>query len=260
MTSTCHVWQHEGYCDALAVEIAFMADLLRDAHPTTPVPACPDWTITDLVKHVGGVHRWAARMVREQTSSRIAGRLIKLALPRKADDYPGWLADGGNLLVATLRAAEPDAPMWAWGADQHVRFWSRRMLHETTVHRTDAEQALGREPSVETRVAVDGIDELLDNLPGAAYFAANVTELRGNGESLQCLATDTGDTWLIELQPDRFTWSHGSAAQAQVSVTLRGTAPDLYLLLWRRCPVENARFELAGEASVLKRWLDKSAV
>jgi uncharacterized protein (TIGR03083 family) len=238
-----------------------MADLIRGANPTTPVPTCPDWTLADLVKHLGGVHRWAGRMVREQAPARIPSRLIELALPNQRADYPDWLADGGHLLMAALRGAEPDAPMWAWGADQHARFWSRRMLHETTVHRTDAEQALGREPRVDTSVAVDGIDELLDNLPGAAYFAANVTELRGNGESLECLATDTGDTWLIELYPDRFTWRHDSAAaHAPASAILRGTAADLYLLLWRRRPLDDARFALEGESSVLEHWLDKSAV
>ncbi|MFJ6752135.1 maleylpyruvate isomerase N-terminal domain-containing protein [Streptomyces sp. NPDC091266] len=49
----------------------------------------------------------------------------------------------------TFRAVDPDAPMWAWGADQHARFWVRRMLFETLVHRTGAETAVGIRPTVD---------------------------------------------------------------------------------------------------------------
>jgi hypothetical protein len=32
--------------------------------------------------------------------------------------------------------------MWAWGPDKHARFWSRRMLHETAVHRVTGDPTL----------------------------------------------------------------------------------------------------------------------
>jgi hypothetical protein len=42
------------------------------------------------------------------------------------------------------------------------------MLHETTVHRADAELALGVEPVISPAVAVDGGSGLFANLPTAA--------------------------------------------------------------------------------------------
>jgi uncharacterized protein (TIGR03083 family) len=256
---TCHIWSHARYCEAVRSEIARFVEVVDGADPSRRVPACPDWTLADLIEHMGGIHRWVERMVSVQTPTRIPSRLIELGLPAAKVDYPGWLAAGGPGLVDTLRRADPEAPMWAWGADQHVRFWSRRMLFETAVHRMDAEQAVGQVTSIDAPVAVDGIDELLDNLPGAAYFAPNVKELRGNGESLQFVAADTGDTWQIELQPDGFTWRHDASA-APVSVGIRGTAPDLFTLLWRRRPLESPPFEVTGDDAVLTRWLEKSAV
>ncbi|SCK59943.1 TIGR03083 family protein [Streptomyces sp. SceaMP-e96] len=68
-------------------------------------------------------------------------------------------------------ATDPDAPMWAWGVDQHARFWMRRMLFETLVHRTDAERAVGRRPVIDPALATDGVDEFLANLPFATSFA-----------------------------------------------------------------------------------------
>src|SRR5205814_1893884 len=80
---------------------------------------------------------------------------------------------------------------------------------------------------------VDGIDELLDNLPSAAYFAPKVAELRGAGETLCVSATDTGTSWRITLEPERFWWEHDGAGADTV---VRGAAPDLLLMLYGRLP------------------------
>ena len=100
--------------------------------------------------------------------------------------------------------------MWAWGSDQHARFWPRRMLHETTVHRADAELAGGTDPSVDDAVGIDGVDELLDNLPSAVYFAPNVAELKGDGDTLAIVAGDgDGDSaGRSTSREDGFAWSH----------------------------------------------------
>jgi len=94
--------------------------------------------------------------------------------------------------------------MWAWGADQRVRFWSRRQLHETLVHRIDVELALGLVPAASPAVAADAIDEFLVNLSGAAYFSSRVKDLRGDGERLSFQATDQGREWSVSLLPEGF--------------------------------------------------------
>jgi hypothetical protein len=80
-----------------------------------------------------------------------------------------------------------------WAA-AHARCWSRRMVHETALHRVDAELALGVEPRIHLAVAVDGVGEFLENLPRSG-------SLRGNGEQLRPAATDQPVHWTITRDP-----------------------------------------------------------
>jgi len=53
------------HIEALRMEGDHMAAAIRAADPGAPVPPCPDWVVRDLVRHVGGVHRWATGYVAE---------------------------------------------------------------------------------------------------------------------------------------------------------------------------------------------------
>jgi uncharacterized protein (TIGR03083 family) len=248
---------HLEYCDAVAREVETFAARVTGVDPDIPVPTCPGWTIASLIKHAGGVHRWAAAMVRVGATARLDPRTLDLGLPPAATEYPDWLAAGAGPLVTALREAEPDRPMWAWGADQHARFWSRRMLLETTVHRADAELALGRSPEIDAAVAIDGLDELLENLPCAGYFAPRVNRLKGTGESLHWHATDGGGEWMIVLGPDGFTWGRG---HGKATVAVRGPAAGLLLLAYGRRGPDGEGLECLGDRTVLERWLSNSAL
>jgi uncharacterized protein (TIGR03083 family) len=247
---------HVACCDVLTTEIAQFVDTLHGADMTIPVATCGDWLLSDLVEHLGQIHRWAATMVRAKSDVRIDRREIDFDMPASSRGLADWFAAGGAGLVSTLRAADPDAAMWAWGLDQHVRFWSRRQLHETAIHHADAKLALGREPAMTTPVAVDSIDELLTNLPCAGYFAPGIDKLRGDGEMLQLEATDVDNNrgdWLITLGADGFTWEHG---RGKGSVVVRGAVNDLALLMWgRRRATDAALFEIRGDRALLDSWL-----
>jgi uncharacterized protein (TIGR03083 family) len=244
-------------CNALEAEVAAFAEDAQRADPSLPVAACPPWDLAELIKHLGSIHRWAGQMVRDGAQQRLSFREVPLELPDDKAAYPRWLLEGGAWLLDILRKADPDTPMWAWGADQHARFWARRMLHETTVHHADALLALGRTPSLEAARAVDGIDEFLDNLPHAAYFAPNVKELKGEGESLHFHCTDAEGEWMIQLNPDGFTWERG---HGKGSVAVRGAASDLLLLVYGRLKPEPERFQIFGDTDVLSRWLQHAHI
>lgn len=248
--------QHAEACDLLPAVIESFAATLEQADPRAPVPTCPGWDVAKLAKHVGLTHRWAAEMVRTRTTERLDLRTIDAGLPADAAGYPAWIRAGGDALVQTLRDADGDDPMWAWGADQHVRFWSRRMVHEAHVHGADLALACDREPEIAAPLAVDGIDELLDNLPRAVAFAPAVAELRGAGESLHLHSTDVDGEWMIELLPDGFRWEH---AHGKGTVAVRGRASDLMLLLYRRLPADDERFTCFGDSALLAHWLTHSA-
>lgn len=242
---------HTEYCAAASVEIARFSAAIHGADLKKPVAACPPWDVAKLIKHLGTIHRWAGRMVKEVAQERLDFKLLDLDLPASESSYPAWFAAGGEQLLSVLRSFDPNAPMWAWGADHHARFWSRRMAHETGMHRADAELALGRQPSFDAAIAVDGIDEFLENLPCAASFSPDVKDLRGSGESIHFHCTDTEGEWLIELQPDGFSWQHG---HGKGSAAVRGTASDLLLLVYGRRRHADGAFQVFGDSALLDRW------
>ena len=183
---------HETHCDLLEAELATTEAAFRAVDPAAPVPACPDWTVADLAKHLGGVHRWAAHLVATLATERDRAPQdpTRPGPDGTADEWADWLADGGRRLVATLRAADGTSPVWTWGDGTDVAWWTRRQLHETLVHRIDALQAAGAEWTVDPGVAVDAIDEHLGNIAASAYFSSGVANLKGDG-SLHLHATDT---------------------------------------------------------------------
>ena len=241
---------HDEACAELVPVVDAFADALAGADLATPVPTCPEWTLLDLACHMGRIHRWATLLVRERAQERM--RAPRDGEPGAGDDVAGWLRDGGHALVDTLRAADPDEPMYSWGADQHVRFWSRRQLHETVIHHADAQLALGRPVAIAPAVAADGIDELLDNLLAARHFSPKVAEVRGDGETIHLHAVDTPDAggmgeWLVTMQPDGYSYSHG---HAKGDVAVRGALADLELVMYNRVPLDE-RFEVFGDRALI---------
>jgi len=248
---------YQDTCDALAGAVQRYSSAIAGADLATPVAATPKWTIAGLTKHLGSIQRWCERMVREQARDRLDFRQLDLELPASDEGYPAWFSAGADRLLATLRAADADAPMWAWGADHHVRFWPRRMLHEATVHYADVELALAHLPSIDVRVAVDGVDEFLENLSHAVYFAPRVLELRGEG-SLHLHCTDAVGEWMIRLRPDGFDWEHG---HGKGDVAVRGSAADLLLLTYgRRSATDGERFQVFGNDGLLSWWQERAAI
>jgi uncharacterized protein (TIGR03083 family) len=245
------MFTHQRCCDLAGAEIARFAAVIRGADPDTPVRTCGRWTLADLIQHIGHIHRWVAGMVAERSPTRHSRKKADLPLPADPATWPGWLAEAETLLVPVLRAADPDTRMWAWGPDKHVRFWSRRMVHETAVHRVDAELALGIQPRVDPAVAADGVEEFLENLPRSR-------SLRGDGEQLRLAATDRPDRWTIVRHPAGFDWARGDPEgdppEEAGSVTVRAGTAELYLLLWGRRPVADPRYQVTGDRSLMEHW------
>ena len=245
---------HDEHCDALEVEIERFASTFETADTGLRVPSCPDWSVEELALHLGTIHRWAQRLVVTRAPERVSSATMNLDLdPVDAT----WLRRGGESLLATLRNADPDDSMWAWGVDQHVRFWSRRQLHETLVHRIDLELAIGAPWSVEPKVALDAIDELFQNLAPAGRFSPRVRELRGEGELLRFTSIDTSASWTVQLLPEGFAFVMSSDVP---HVELSGPAADLFGVLYRRQPLEGSDLQVVGHRPLLDFWLSNSAL
>jgi uncharacterized protein (TIGR03083 family) len=258
MTRRCHGFDHEAYCAGVEAETVTFSDTINGADPTAPVPSCGSWLLYDLVEHCGHIHRWATAIAGKLSARRLNRKNADWPLPPNPAEYAIWLAEGGVDLVEVLRVADPDAPCWVWGGDPRVHWWSRRMLHETTVHRCDAQIALGVDMTIEPAVAVDGIDEFLDNLPYAVNFAPGVVNLRGNGHRLRLSCPDREVIWTITLDNDGFTWSHDRTGPVDAAVN--ADAGDLYLVVWGRLTLDDPRVGVTGDRALLRHWFSYSAI
>ncbi|HTJ68505.1 MAG TPA: maleylpyruvate isomerase family mycothiol-dependent enzyme [Actinospica sp.] len=259
----CHALEAPRVLDLIAADVARVATLIAEADPDRRVPSCPRWTLADLVEHLGEVHRWVAAIVTRLPLQRIELGTEEVGFPKDSwSAAPEWFAAGGKALVEALGKADLDAPCYTWGGDQHVRFWLRRMLHETTVHRVDVELAvLGEAGALDAAVAVDNIDEFLGNVPYTKRFRPEVRDLHGDGETIHLHATDLDESdlpgeWLITLEPHGFRWSH---AHVKGAAAVRGTARDLALWINHRTPDAAPGLELLGEEPLLAYWSAKTA-
>ncbi|MGW3819167.1 maleylpyruvate isomerase family mycothiol-dependent enzyme [Streptomyces sp. NPDC005046] len=244
---------------AVAAETARFVATVKNADLATPVPTCPGWTLADLVKHTGSVQRWFSVLIRARIQEPPRTREVDLRLPDQENGFPEWLDESAAVAADAFATTGPNLPMWAWGVDQHARFWARRMLFETLLHRTDAEIALGLEPAIDRAVAVDGIDEFLVNLPHAAFFAPDVANLCGPDKTIGFHTTDGDEAWLVRLRPDGFGLDTTRPTADSADATVRGTAADLLLLIYGRLPHAGEAFTHEGDENLLAHWFANSA-
>jgi uncharacterized protein (TIGR03083 family) len=261
-SSACHLLETPRLLDLVKADVARVTALITEGAPDRRIPSCPGWTLDRLAGHLGGVHRRITATVIRLPLERIELSEAEIGRPADWAATADWFAEGGSALVDALAAADPDAPCDTWGGDRHVRFWLRRMLHETAIHRVDAELAVrGEAGALDPAVAVDNIDEFLDNLPYMARFRPAVRELHGDGETIHLHATDLDGAelpgeWLITLEPHGFRWSH---AHVKGAAAVRGTVRDLALWVNHRLPDAAPGLERLGEEPLLNYWSSKTS-
>ena len=220
---------------------AFLAAARTDID--APVAHCPNWTLTDLTTHVGGVWGWAAATI-------TTGARATFPSPPEGARGSGlieWAEEQGQELQMALSTADPDANCWTFGLPRSRRFWFRRQALETAVHAWDAENAVGEPTSLEAGLASDGIDEFLTvMLPRFMERQAG----EWDGESVHLHRTDGEGEWMVQLGPDGKVSSE--QAHGKGDVALRGPASSLYLWCLNRMPADE--LEVFGDRSVADRW------
>ena len=234
--------QPAGYLGAITAESAALADAAERAGLDAAVPSCPEWTVADLVAHIGEVQQWARITVEQRATERISRRTLPPA-PAPADVI-AWFREQTPSLVAALAATDPATAVWSWTGDNTAHFWFRRQAHEVAVHRWDAERAGGDAQPIETALAADGVDESLAMLP-----YRNLDGLPHDGETVHLHCTDIEGEWLVTL---RLEGPAVERVHAKGDVAARGTASDLDLFVWGRA--DPAVLEVFGDLALLERF------
>ncbi len=231
------------YIAAIASDGAALADAAASGLER-PVPACPNWDMAKLALHVGLVHGWAGESVR-----RAPEEVDRSELPRAPDGPPriAWLRASTTSLVEALDAADDDDPAGSWrGGPVTASFWRRRMTHETAVHRSDGQAALGRPEPIDAQLAADGIAEVVE-----VFLPISVPE-PSNGPAIGTLhlhCTDTTGEWLLSMKDGRLEVTKG---HAKADAALRGSASELFLTCWGRRTESGP--EILGDPGVAQGW------
>ncbi|MFZ4156149.1 maleylpyruvate isomerase family mycothiol-dependent enzyme [Streptomyces pseudogriseolus] len=257
---------HERYCDEIAHQVGQLRAVVTSGTDLSrTVPTTPDWSVEQLVRHLGGALRWVALMVRTGAEKEVPEEDVPgFEGPEARGDaaaLDAWLAESGDLVVSALRAAGPDARVWSWAGTDDAGFWARRMTHEVTVHRADATLAAGLPYEVAPEVAADAVDEWLEIVMWAQRTLPDdaVHGLRGPLRTIHLHATDTppglNAEYLIRLDEDGVFWRHG---HEKATVALRGPLTWVLLAFYRRIPLDDPRIEVLGERALLETWLERA--
>lgn len=208
-----------------------------------PVVTCGSWRMHDLLAHLASVYRRAATAVSERATSPVEWTSPPVDLP----DVAAYLADALDDLVKVLSESEPDSPAWNWwGDNQTAQFWARRMTHESTVHRYDAQRAHGLAQPIDADLAHDGLDELIDLLV-PRIIARDSPELPTGTYAFT--ATDDASQWCVRLDG---TGIERLDVAKEPDVSVSGTASALLLAAYGR--VKWTSLEVTGDEKLLDAW------
>ena len=229
----------------------FLAAIRRDsdrfyavaggADPSGPVPPCPDWTIADLVWHLGEVHWFWGTDVELRASAPDEMEQGRPTRPVEYGELVAWGRAQADRMIQLLEATPDDVPVWTWAlneSDHNVGFIRRHQVQEAAVHRWDMEMAATGQPQpLEPDVAADSIDEVLAiTLP----WGVRPDKLLSGSVHIHC--TDTDGEWFVHAD-GRVERKHEKG-----DVALRGAASDLLLTIYKRIPLDG--IEVVGDASV----------
>ena len=240
---------------ALLEQTQAFGELIRAGDPSTPIPTCPDWTLKQLFRHVGRGNRWAAQIIHDRRMDALDPREVHDGKPPDDPDAAiEWLNDGAQLVIDAVEGVGSGTKVWTFLGPRPAGWWIRRRVHEATVHRADAAQALGVDYELSPELAGDGISEWLERV---AVQSKPQSPPLPAGQTLHLHATDpvlgvTGE-WTITSDEEGISWSH---EHAKGTVALRGPAKDLLLAIVRRRTAAEAGIEVFGDTAVWDRWLE----
>ncbi len=222
---------------------------LGEAAPETPVPCCPGWTVAELTRHVGAVLAHVGGFAATGSTASPGARPPAPDLPWPATLE--WFDGTWAQTLALLDRLDPEQPAWNWAPQaKKAGFWHRRLAHEVSVHRWDAQMALGTADPIEAKLAADGVAEVLDTwLP--AGRRTGPTDRHG---VLHLVATDASLEWFVRLRGagvallDTATILDTDDHHARIEAA--GTASDLLLTLWGRTRPADV-LHVTGDATLL---------
>ena len=244
-----------------------LAESAAAAGPGAAVLTMPDWTTAHLVEHVGQSQHWVAEIIEQRITDPTQLPTEMAVLPTDPCEWQEWLSESAQRVASACSDDALDAPVFNPARDERTgtRFWMSSALNEAVVHGFDAANAAGRPADIDADIAAALISNHLAMLTSPTWEmqrSESAHAIRGTGQTLQFLATDTADdagAWFVERRPDGATWQPGIQ---EADVTVTGPARSLLLTLTRRLPLtdrEVTNISVDGDTDLAQHWLDNTA-
>ena len=176
-----------------------LAESAAAAGPDAGVPTIPEWTITDLVEHVGQTQHWVAEIIERRITDPTQLPTEMAVLPPDPREWQAWLSESAQRVASACSDDALDAPVFNAAGDERsgTRFWMSSVLNETVIHGFDAANAAGRPADIDADIAAALISNHLAMLTSPTWAlqrSESAHAIRGTGQTLQWLATDTRTT------------------------------------------------------------------
>ncbi|MEV0380590.1 maleylpyruvate isomerase family mycothiol-dependent enzyme [Nonomuraea sp. NPDC050643] len=251
------------------------------------VPSCPGWSMSDLVFHLGGVHRGVHVIIKDQLKGPPdLAMLAATELPGGTAGLPDT-ADTADTVDTAGRAGAAGLPegwpvpdqapnfgpipptlldWFAEGADRLERQFRERRADEPAWTWSE-EQTVGfwqRMQTIEAAIhrwdaenALNTAGPIADEVAVDAIsqtFEVMAPARRswgqappGAGERYRFRRTDGPGEWVV-----CFDGRHVRVGDGEADVELAGTASDLMLFLWHRIPADG--LDIQGDKTLLDRY------
>lgn len=230
---------------------AFRAAIAAAHSLDVQVPTCPDWTLLDLVLHLGGGRRaWAATVAAGPTASAKSAPEGPAA-PREREALMAWLAASTQQLLDALREAGPDRGCWTWwGASQSPQTCgavARHQLQEIAMHTYDAQVAVGAPQPLPEEVALDGVEDFLFTCCATTaawpHEPAAVDYHATEGRSWRLSVCADGARAARLPTPGTMPATAAGEGPEAAGASAHGTASELVLSFYGRIPVDALKLD-----------------
>jgi uncharacterized protein (TIGR03083 family) len=216
----------------------------------TQVPTCPEWTLFDLVRHLGeGRRSWAATVAAGPDAP--AKLWVKSEPPREREALLDWMAESTRQLLDALREAGPDRGCWVgWGDSQSPATCgavARHQVQEIAVHTYDAQLTAGDPQPLPEEVALDGVEEFEETC------CATTSAWPHEPAIVDYHATE-GRSWRLRLSADGAQVIQLDApGENAADVSATATASDLVLCFYGRVGLDT--WKIDGDVRVFDQLI-----
>ena len=240
------------YVEAVRTNGTRFAEAVRIGPLDADVASCPGWALRDLAHHLGYIHRWAR--LAAATGARPDESLIDAPPAGGSDELADWMLVGVDALTATLAAVDGAGPTWHPDPVERVgAVWPRRQAQETSVHRWDAEQAIGVTATLDPVLAADGIAEyfelIVPRLISRDLLTVPIGSLRISCEDAGRHLTITSLDGASVSSTRQFGAAPDDPDDGEPDAVLAADAESILLALWGRRP-----FAAEPEHPAVRAW------